>query len=156
MEPKSPVVIGLEKLERVYGGPDVGQPQYLPLPCLRTPEGRVMSDAIDGGGAMTVLGQRPLGPGGSWPETTEGYAAVAVFTLALGMGEELLGTTSLLHAAAIETETLRRPTGPNVYVLYWPGVVEIPWPEGVTVQEAVDRWVAPPPVRIGAKRTHAV
>ena len=45
MLPKSPVVVGLEPYEINFGGPDVGQPQYMPLPALRSagPERVVMS-----------------------------------------------------------------------------------------------------------------
>lgn len=39
-EPKSPVIRGLEKYEVVYGA---AQPEYIPLPSLRSPDGRVMS-----------------------------------------------------------------------------------------------------------------
>jgi hypothetical protein len=40
MTPKSPVIAGLERYEHVYG---IGQLQYVPLPALRSPDGRVMS-----------------------------------------------------------------------------------------------------------------
>lgn len=33
-EPKSPVIVGLEKHEITFGGPAVGQPQYMALPAL--------------------------------------------------------------------------------------------------------------------------
>lgn len=42
-EPKTPVIVGLEQHELVIGGPQNGQPQYLPLYALRSPDGRVMS-----------------------------------------------------------------------------------------------------------------
>ena len=44
-EPKSPVIVGLEKYEVTYGGPQAGQPQYLPLPALvsRDASRKVMS-----------------------------------------------------------------------------------------------------------------
>ncbi len=42
-KPKSPVIEGLEPYEVVFGDPDIGQPQYIPLPALRSPEGQVMS-----------------------------------------------------------------------------------------------------------------
>ena len=40
MIPASPVIRGLEKHEVVFGSL---QPQYIPLPALRSPDGRVMS-----------------------------------------------------------------------------------------------------------------
>ncbi len=45
MLPKSPVVVRLEPYEVNFGGPDVGQPQYMPLPALVSggPERAVMS-----------------------------------------------------------------------------------------------------------------
>lgn len=43
MLPKSPVVEGLEAFETNIGGPQNGQPEYLPLPCFQAPDGRVMS-----------------------------------------------------------------------------------------------------------------
>ena len=39
-----------------------------------------------------------------------------------------------------ETVITERPTAKRVYVIYWPGVLEIPWPEGMTAQEAVLAW----------------
>lgn len=44
-QPKSPVVAGLEQHETVFGGPTVGQPQYMGLPALvsRDPQRRVLS-----------------------------------------------------------------------------------------------------------------
>ena len=33
-----------------------------------------------------------------------------------------------------------RPPAARVYVIYWPGVLEIPWPEGMTAQQAVAAW----------------
>ena len=33
-----------------------------------------------------------------------------------------------------------RPAAKRVYVIYWPGVLEIPWPEGMTAQQVVRTW----------------
>ena len=33
-----------------------------------------------------------------------------------------------------------RPSATAVYVIYWPGMLEIPWPEGMTAQQAVADW----------------
>lgn len=43
MQPKSPVVHGLQQFETNIGGPQNGQPEFLPLPCFQSPDGRVMS-----------------------------------------------------------------------------------------------------------------
>ena len=43
MKAVSPVVEGLERHESFKGGPRVGQPQYLELPCLLTQDGGVVS-----------------------------------------------------------------------------------------------------------------
>jgi hypothetical protein len=39
-EPKSPVIVGCESLEHVFGA---NQPEYVPLPALRSPDGIVTS-----------------------------------------------------------------------------------------------------------------
>lgn len=39
-EPKSPVIVGCEALEHVFGA---DQPEYVPLPALRSPDGIVTS-----------------------------------------------------------------------------------------------------------------
>ena len=41
------------------------------------------------------------------------------------------------YASRVLTE---RPPAKSVYVIYWPGVLEIPWPEGMTAQDAVAAW----------------
>lgn len=33
-----------------------------------------------------------------------------------------------------------RPSAKTCYVIYWPGVLEIPWPEGLTAQQAIADW----------------
>lgn len=43
MQPKSPVVEGLEQFETNIGGPQNDQPEYMPLPCFQAADGRVMS-----------------------------------------------------------------------------------------------------------------
>lgn len=43
MDTPKPVVPGLEQYEIQLGGPEVGQPEYVGLPALRSPDGRVMT-----------------------------------------------------------------------------------------------------------------
>lgn len=43
MQPTRPVCEGLELYEKTLGGPENNQPEYIPLPVLRSPDGRVMS-----------------------------------------------------------------------------------------------------------------
>lgn len=39
MQPITPVVIELKHLESTYGGPGANQPEYVPLPAIRTVHG---------------------------------------------------------------------------------------------------------------------
>ena len=47
---------------------------------------------------------------------------------------------ALPAGAPIEFGLTERPAAKRVYVIYWPGVLEIPWPEGMTALDAVAAW----------------
>ena len=46
-----------------------------------------------------------------------------------------------IAGTAAETLLTRRPNAEQVYVIYWPGMLEIPWPEGMTAVQAVEAWI---------------
>lgn len=46
-----------------------------------------------------------------------------------------------ITGTAAATLLTRRPNAERVYVIYWPGMLEIPWPEGMTAVQAVEAWI---------------
>lgn len=71
--------------------------------------------------------------------TTAGIAAIQ--SRAPVKSQATLDSYVWLYVDTRASETLARPKADAVFVLRWPEVgLEIPWPAGLTLGEAVDQW----------------